>query len=100
MIVQLWTADFVPPLIPDFVDKHITVDLNPFTGKDEYIFEINPNHSRFSKIKNVQKAVIPILKQHGFKRPKHFFTGEKPKALENHSHSPMQTDMHGFLNVN
>lgn len=100
MIVQLWTADFVPPLVPDFVDKHITVDLNPFTGKDEYIFEINPNHAAFAKVKNVQKAVIPFLKGCGFKRPKHFYTGEKPKALENYHHSPIETDMHGNLNVN
>jgi hypothetical protein len=100
MIVQLWTADYVPSIVPDFVDKHITVDFNPFTQKDEYIFEINPNHPVFAKTKNVQKAVMPWLRQLGFKRPKHFYTGEKPKALENHSHSPMQTDMHGFLNVN
>lgn len=86
MITQVWECKSIPIFIPDFVDKHICEDYDPFTGKKIYLIETNPRHPIFKDSKNVNESVKTLLTKSGFTNVSLIYHGEKPEFLVNHDH--------------
>lgn len=88
MITQVWRAKYVPDLVPDFVDTHITVDegLLEGEGDEAYLFEIYLSHPIFSGTKNIEKKARNLLTKHGFTGLKLIYHGEKPEHLVGYDH--------------
>lgn len=83
MKIQLWVADFVPAMVPEWVDSHITIDYDIFTNRRIYIFEVNVNHIFFSKIKYPEKRARQTLKKLGFVKPSMFYSGDRSEVILN-----------------
>jgi len=81
MKVQLWEADFVPSLIPDFISNHITVDYDFMKSRDVYLFSLDHNHKVFSKCKNEvskKKLARTLMLKLGFVNLSYITTSEMP----------------------
>lgn len=75
-IVELYCCDFVPALVPEFVDPHITVDEEE--GKETYLIEVYPDHPAARQVRDSGKTIKQVLKSVGFVNPVHYYTGERP----------------------
>lgn len=74
MKIQLWTADYVPEDIPEWVNPAITVDYNRY-GRRYFIFEIDPDDEIFCRCKAPDNKAAKILKLFGFIKPKKIYQG-------------------------
>jgi len=77
MITQVWSAKYVPNLVPEFVDTHVTVR----EDDEGYLFEIYLSHPVFSDTKNIEKKAKRLLTKYGFRGLELIYHGEKPKHL-------------------
>lgn len=73
-IVELYHCSFVPPLIPEFVDPHITIDEDE--GKEIYLIQVDSKHLVVCQIRASGKTLTQVLKSVGFINPVHYHTGE------------------------
>jgi hypothetical protein len=76
-IAELYYCSFVPPLIPEFVDPHITVDEDE--GKEIYLIQVDSKHPDVCQVRASGKTLIQVLKSVGFINPVHYYTGEPSK---------------------
>lgn len=74
MKTQLWIADCIPEMIPDWVNPSITVDFDS-NYKRYYIFEIDPDDEIFSRCKTPDNKATRILKVCGFVKPRKIYQG-------------------------
>lgn len=75
-MVELFSCDYVPPKVPDFVDPHITVEQEG--NKETYIVEVNLNHAYIQRITLLGRTVKQELESFGFINLVSFYKGEKP----------------------
>ena len=83
MEIQIWTADMVPPYVPEFVSSHITPDIDIETGKEYYILAIDHNHDSFKNFKNKinqRRAARVIMLKLGFINPRYIGDDEMPSS--------------------
>jgi hypothetical protein len=71
-LTELYCCDFVPKLIPEFVDPHITVD-----GK-QYLIEIDPNHAYVIHSTILNESRVSLLSRFGIINPVLTFKEVRP----------------------
>jgi hypothetical protein len=72
-LTEVYCAKYVPQLIPEFVDSHITED------DGMYMFEVNPEHPTIKEIKQKKQLVERVLEQQfSFKSVVKIYAGERP----------------------
>jgi hypothetical protein len=74
MRTQLWIATFVPENIPEWVNPLITIDYDR-TGKQFFVFEIDPDDQIFTRCKTPDAKAMRLLKVFGFKKPQKIYQG-------------------------
>jgi hypothetical protein len=92
MRIQLWYAEFVPALVPDWIDSHITVEYDVCLRKDIYIFQVDINHNFFSRTKYPDRKVRQTLKKLGFIKPQFIVCGQQCEFIID-GRPPKSTDM-------
>jgi hypothetical protein len=76
--IQLYDCKFVPSLIPEFVDSHITVDMD-LHGNESYIIEVDPTHPVIQQAQRKGLSIDDLLKKFGVQEPQLFYSGDRPK---------------------
>lgn len=71
-LTELYDCDFVPKLIPKFVDPHITRD------RKKYLIEIDPNHHDVVVSELLRESRVTLLSRFGIINPKLIFRGVRP----------------------
>lgn len=74
---EVYYALVVPPMVPEFVDEHIT-------SLDEggYMFEVNPAHPDAEAVRNKGQTIIQALSKCGFIGVEHVYSGVRPEFPE------------------
>lgn len=74
MLTEVYLAKHIPPIVPEFVDDHITCE-----DDGTYLFEINPNHPFVKNLRDSGKIVKDFLEEVcGFKGVMFIYLGEAP----------------------
>lgn len=87
MKTQLWTARFVPEMIPEWVNPFITIDYD--LNDDKYfIFEIDVDDEIFIRCKSPDSKAMRILKLFGFKKLRKVYEGDRSEMFITDSDYP------------
>lgn len=79
-LTEVYSAKYVPPVAPDFVDSLITEEDNL------YLFEIYPDHPDVIKIRESGGIIQDFLERHcNFKGVQFIYSGERPNFSDSHS---------------
>jgi hypothetical protein len=84
MKTQIWIADFVPELVPEWVSPFQTVDYDKY-GKRYFIFEIDVDAEVFVRCKTPDKKAMSIMKVCGIIHPKRIYQGLRSEIFLNES---------------
>jgi hypothetical protein len=74
MLTEVYLATYIPPLVPEFVDSHITCE-----DDGTFLFEIDPNHHFIVKLRESGEVVKDVLENtFDFRGVKFIYSGESP----------------------